>query len=79
MAGPAQPFTTVLHPPLDGPGPNPLLQNHFLMAIHPPFLYAGYVGMTIPFGLACAALLSAGSATTSCGRSAPGCWCPGSS
>src|SRR5438132_1700915 len=27
------------------------------MLIHPPFLYAGYVGMTIPFGLACAALL----------------------
>src|SRR5215510_10294568 len=30
----------------------------FLMAIHPPFLYSGYVGMTIPFGLACAALLA---------------------
>jgi cytochrome c-type biogenesis protein CcmF len=27
------------------------------MVIHPPFLYSGYVGMTIPFGLACAALL----------------------
>ncbi len=27
------------------------------MAIHPPFLYSGYVGMTIPFGFACAALL----------------------
>ena len=57
MAGPAQPFQTVLHPQLDGPGPNPLLQNHFLMAIHPPFLYAGYVGMTIPFGIACSTLL----------------------
>jgi cytochrome c-type biogenesis protein CcmF len=57
LAGPAQPFLTVPHPPADGPGPNPLLQNHVLMAIHPPFLYAGYVGMTIPFGLACAALL----------------------
>jgi cytochrome c-type biogenesis protein CcmF len=44
--------------PADGPGPNPLLQNHVLMAIHPPFLYTGYVGMTIPFGLACAALLA---------------------
>src|SRR5258706_10726289 len=42
---------------MDGPGPNALLQNHYLMVIHPPFLYAGYVGMTIPFGLACAALL----------------------
>jgi cytochrome c-type biogenesis protein CcmF len=57
LAGPAQPFATVLSPPLDGPGPNPLLQNHYLMVIHPPFLYAGYVGMTIPFGLACAALI----------------------
>ena len=28
------------------------------MAVHPPFLYLGYVGMTIPFGLACAALLT---------------------
>jgi cytochrome c-type biogenesis protein CcmF len=58
LAGPAQPFGTVVPPPLDGPGPNPLLQNHVLMAIHPPFLYAGYVGMTIPFGLAAAALLA---------------------
>jgi cytochrome c-type biogenesis protein CcmF len=57
LAGPAQPFLTVPHAPADGPGPNPLLQNHVLMAIHPPFLYTGYVGMTIPFGLACAALL----------------------
>jgi cytochrome c-type biogenesis protein CcmF len=57
LAGPAQPFATVPGPPLDGPGPNALLQNHFLMVIHPPFLYSGYVGMTVPFGLACAALL----------------------
>lgn len=58
IAGPAQPFLTVTNPPMDGPGPNPLLQNHILMAIHPPFLYLGYVGMTIPFGLASAALLA---------------------
>ena len=57
LAGPAQPFATIENPPADGPGPNPLLQNHVLMMIHPPFLYLGYVGMTIPFGLACAALL----------------------
>jgi cytochrome c-type biogenesis protein CcmF len=57
LAGPANPFGTVLNPPLDGPGPNPLLQNHVLMAVHPPFLYLGYVGMTIPFGFACAALI----------------------
>jgi cytochrome c-type biogenesis protein CcmF len=57
LAGPAQPFLTVPNPPADGPGPNPLLQNHLLMIVHPPFLYLGYVGMTIPFGLASAALL----------------------
>ena len=57
LAGPAQPFQSVPLPPIDGPGPNPLLQNHVLMVVHPPFLYSGYVGMTIPFGLACAALL----------------------
>lgn len=58
IAGPAQPFGTVVDVPADGPGPNPLLQNHVLMAIHPPFLYGGYVGMTIPFGLALAALMT---------------------
>jgi cytochrome c-type biogenesis protein CcmF len=57
LAGPAQPFQTVSPVPADGPGPNPLLQNHVLMIVHPPCLYLGYVGMTIPFGLACAALL----------------------
>jgi len=58
LAGPAQPFATVPFPPSDGPGPNALLQNHVLMAVHPPFLYAGYVGITIPFGLAVAALFA---------------------
>lgn len=57
IAGPANPFLTVSPAPLDGPGPNPLLQNHVLMVVHPPFLYLGYVGMTIPFGFAIAALL----------------------
>ena len=57
IAGPANPFLTIANPPPDGPGPNPLLQNHVLMIIHPPMLYLGYVGMTIPFGFACAALL----------------------
>ena len=58
-ASPVRPIrsTACSPPPLDGPGPNPLLQNHLLMIIHPPFLYLGYVGMTIPFGFACAALL----------------------
>ncbi len=43
--------------PAEGLGPNPLLQNHILMAVHPPMLYVGYVGMTVPFGFAIAALL----------------------
>ncbi len=58
LAGPAHPFATMLQVPADGPGPNPLLQNHVLMIVHPPCLYLGFVGMTIPFGLASAALLA---------------------
>ncbi len=42
--------------PLEGAGPNPLLQNHILMAIHPPMLYLGYVGMSVPFAYAISAL-----------------------
>ena len=42
--------------PLNGSGPNPLLQNHYLMAIHPPVLYVGYVGLTVPFAYAIGAL-----------------------
>lgn len=58
MAGPANPFWPEPNPvPTDGPGPNALLQNHYLMIVHPPMLYLGYVGMTIPFGLAVASLL----------------------
>jgi cytochrome c-type biogenesis protein CcmF len=57
IAGPANPFLTISPAPFDGPGPNPLLQNHVLMVAHPPLLYLGYVGMTIPFGFAVAALL----------------------
>src|SRR5215472_7653187 len=57
IAGPANPWTPMSPVPLDGPGPNPLLQNHILMVVHPPMLYCAYVGMTIPFGIAVAALL----------------------
>jgi cytochrome c-type biogenesis protein CcmF len=42
--------------PADGVGPNPLLANHILMAIHPPMLYVGYVGFTVPFAFAISAL-----------------------
>jgi cytochrome c-type biogenesis protein CcmF len=42
--------------PVDGNGPNALLQNHILMAVHPPMLYLGYVGLTVPFAYAMSAL-----------------------
>src|ERR1700704_3136158 len=42
--------------PADGEGLNPLLQN-FYMAIHPPSLYTGFVGMTIPFAFGIPALV----------------------
>ena len=59
MIGPANPFTTFDAPRgYDGPGPNPLLQNHVLVAFHPPMLYLGYVGFTVPFAFAFAALIT---------------------
>ena len=59
MLGPANPFHSVAGDvPLDGRGPNPLLQNHPLMAVHPPMLYLGYVGFTIPFAFAIGALVT---------------------
>lgn len=57
IAGPANPFHLVPNPPMDGPGANPLLQNHILMVVHPPMLYLGYVGMTVPFAFAVAGLM----------------------
>ena len=52
------PFTTFLTPaPADGTGLNPLLQNYW-MAIHPPSLYTGFVGMTIPYAFGMAALIT---------------------
>ena len=52
------PFTTYLTAaPADGEGLNPLLQNYW-MAIHPPSLYTGFVGMTIPFAFGIAALIT---------------------
>ena len=59
MFGPANPFKEVAGViPTDGPGPNPLLQNHILMAFHPPLLYLGYVGFSVPFAFAIAALIT---------------------
>ncbi len=59
MAGPANPFTPVeVAAGFSGPGPNPLLQNHILVAFHPPALYMGYVGFTVPFSFAIGALIT---------------------
>ena len=43
--------------PTDGRGLNPLLQ-HPAMAIHPPMLYLGYIGFSVPFAFAIASLIS---------------------
>ncbi len=52
------PFTTFLAPPpVDGNGLNPVLQNYW-MVIHPPALYTGLVGMTIPYAFGMAALIT---------------------
>ncbi len=52
------PFSTYLTAaPADGEGLNPLLQNYW-MVIHPPSLYTGFVGMTIPFAFGIAALIT---------------------
>ncbi len=55
---PANPFAVGAPGVLDGPGPNPLLQNHILVMFHPPILYLGYVGVTVPFAFAIAALIT---------------------
>jgi cytochrome c-type biogenesis protein CcmF len=59
MLVPVDPFAHVIGAiPLDGPGPNPLLQNNPLVVIHPPLLYIGYVGFTVPFAFAIGALVT---------------------
>ena len=52
----SNPLERVWPPPIDGRDMNPLLQDPGL-ALHPPVLYAGYVGFAIPFAFAVAALL----------------------
>ncbi len=52
----SNPFLRLDNPPMDGRGLNPILQDPAL-AFHPPFLYAGYVGFSIAFSFAVAALI----------------------
>jgi cytochrome c-type biogenesis protein CcmF len=58
LVAPASPF---VHNPahvLQGAGPNALLQNNPLVAVHPPLLYLGFVGFTVPFAFAIAMLIT---------------------
>ena len=58
MAFSANPFSeSISGARVDGEGLNPLLQN-FYMIIHPPSLYTGFVGCTVPFAFGIAALAS---------------------
>lgn len=51
------PFETLAVPAREGRDLNPLLQNYW-MQIHPPSLYLGFVGMSVPFAFAIAALVT---------------------
>ena len=57
MVGWENPFDTLANPPAEGAGLNPLLR-HPAMMIHPPMLYTGYVGFSIPFAFAVGALIT---------------------
>ena len=52
----SNPFVRLAVPPFDGQDLNPLLQDPGL-AFHPPFLYLGYVGLSMAFSFAVAALI----------------------
>jgi cytochrome c-type biogenesis protein CcmF len=53
----ASPFDTLANPPSEGNGLNPLLR-HPAMMFHPPMLYTGYVGFSVPFAFAVGALIT---------------------
>jgi cytochrome c-type biogenesis protein CcmF len=52
----SNPFERLLPAAADGADLNPILQD-FALAIHPPMLYTGYVGFSVAFAFACAAML----------------------
>ncbi len=53
--GTSNPFLRLIPAAADGADLNPLLQD-FALAVHPPMLYAGYVGTAVAFAFACAAM-----------------------
>jgi cytochrome c-type biogenesis protein CcmF len=57
LLGPADPFKRLADIPAEGSGLNPLLQSPGML-FHPPLLYTGYVGFSIPFAFAMGALLT---------------------
>ena len=52
----SNPFERLMIPPLEGRELNPLLQD-FGLAVHPPMLYMGYVGLSVPFAFVISALI----------------------
>ena len=52
----SNPFETISPVPADGRGLNPLLEDANMMT-HPPLLYTGFVGLTVPYAFAMAALI----------------------
>jgi cytochrome c-type biogenesis protein CcmF len=52
----SNPFESVFPPPVDGRGLNPLLEDANMLS-HPPLLYTGFVGLTVPYAFAMAALI----------------------
>lgn len=56
--GISNPFTAVPNPPLEGGGLNALLQNHWMMRVHPVLLYLGFVGLSVPFAYAVASMVT---------------------
>ncbi|MFZ1062590.1 MAG: cytochrome c-type biogenesis CcmF C-terminal domain-containing protein [Acidimicrobiales bacterium] len=58
MMFPADPFLANPAHVLQGQGPNALLQDNPLVAAHPPLLYLGFVGFTVPFAFAIAMLVT---------------------
>ncbi len=58
MVWPGNPFYVLTPVPAQGAGPNALLQNNPFMGLHPPLLYLGYTGLSVPFGFGIAALIT---------------------
>ena len=52
----SNPFERLMIPPIEGRELNPLLQD-FGLAVHPPMLYMGYVGLAVPFAFVLSALI----------------------